>query len=705
MPHTYICFLWHMHQPFYKDLVTGEYKLPWTRMHALKDYYGMVKVLEDFPEIHQTFNLVPSMMAQIEDYASGTAADPFLRAALKPAEELTQADQEFILQYFFQANPQRMIYRYKRYGELFDAWLASGKSLTRDRRVFDNRGFRDLQVLSQLAWFDEEFLTHDPLVNSLAAKGRDFTPEDQHALGQKQTEVCGKVIPVYREFANRGQIEISTTPFYHPILPLLCDSDIAGVSHPHVPLPTRFRYPGDAKEQLQRSVSYMKERFGTAPCGLWPSEGSVSDEALHLAAESGFKWFATDNGVLGRTLQTTPDAQVTYRPYKWKQGEHEMAGLFRDHYLSDLVGFVYSRMEAGEAAHHFLDRIRENCRPILSLGRDALVPIFLDGENAWEYYHESGRPFLRELYRGITNDPGMSALTVTEALAKIEPQEIGHIFPASWIGANFDVWIGADEDNRSWEMLRQARETYDRVMDSGVAAHLPAERLNMAHEELLIAEGSDWNWWYGPEHDSANRPDFDQLYRSHLANVYTLLGLPPPDELSRPILKLSVADFQQPPTGPVKATIDGEATSYFEWLGAGVYRVEHRSGAMHGQRFFVEEMRYGSDTQSLYVRLDFVEGAATADGTETELRIGVQARGSKEPPVVVMVPLNGSSDGVECVFRRICEVRISLASVGIPASHDIRFQLSIWQNGLPMEALPPQGWVEFSTAEPTEWSV
>ncbi|MEJ7606872.1 MAG: glycoside hydrolase family 57 protein, partial [Bryobacteraceae bacterium] len=428
-----VCFLWHMHQPFYKDLVSGEYKLPWTRMHALKDYYGMVKVLQDFPEIHQTFNLVPSMMVQIAEYASGEAFDPFLRAALKPAEDLTAHEQDFILQYFFQANPSRMIYRYPRYGEIYDFWRAAGDNLPRAKRLINTQAMRDLQILSQLAWFDEEYHEHDELVRSLTQKGRDFTLDDQRQLGRKQTEVVGNVLPVYRDFAASGQIEVSTTPFYHPILPLLCDSQIAEVSHPYVPLPTRFRYPEDARHQLESARDYMRANLNLQPVGLWPSEGSVSDEALHLAAETGFKWFATDNGVLGRTLNRHADPSITYKPYLWRKDGHSMHGLFRDHYLSDLIGFVYARMGAEEAAQHFLDQIRSNCDPILRSGSDALVPIFLDGENAWEYYDRSGRTFLRELYRRITDDPRMHAITVSEALQRMPSQEINHIFPGSWI--------------------------------------------------------------------------------------------------------------------------------------------------------------------------------------------------------------------------------------------------------------------------------
>ena len=701
MQQIYLCFVWHMHQPFYKDLVSGEYKLPWTRMHGLKDYYGMVKVLEDFPSVHQTFNLVPSMMVQIEEYATGKAQDAFLRAALKPAEHLSEAEQTFILQYFFQANVARMIYRYPRYGELYNLWQSAGTNVARARQSFGVQGFRDLQVLSQLAWFDEEFLTKDADIRGLVVKGRDYSIEDQQMLGGKQTEVMGKVLPVYSEFAAKGQIEVSTTPFYHPILPLLCDSNIAEISHPYVSLPSRFQYPNDARDQLQRSREYMQQKLGRPAVGLWPSEGSVSDEVFHLAAESGFRWVATDNGVLGRTLHHGADADLTYRPYLWTQGDHEMHVIFRDHYLSDLIGFVYARMGAAEAADHFLDRIRENCHGILSSGRDALVPIILDGENAWEYYEESGRPFLRELYRRIADDPRMCALTVSEALLKVEPHKIDHIFPGSWINANFDIWIGAEEDNKAWEYLLRARMAYDRFMNSPDAATVSEDRKRLAYEELLIAEGSDWCWWYGPEHDSANRPEFDQLFRDHLANVYLALRLAPPDELSRPILKVTVNEFHQVPSGPILPIIDGEVTSYFEWLGAGIYRVNGRSGAMHGQRFFVSEMYYGSDGHNLFLRLDFVENSvSTLEGTE--LRINVQTAETSHSFTTL---LTQKQEGIEAAQGKICELCLGLAAMGIPSGHALQFQLSLWQGGLPMDALPPQGWIGFSTAEPADWAI
>ncbi len=642
---TTLCFLWHMHQPFYKDLWSGEYRLPWTRLHALKDYAGMVEILDEFPSIHQTFNLVPSMVAQIDEYASGKASDPFLDCAVARAEDLSEAQRNFVLKYFFQANVDRMISRHARYRELYEKQAR--------KEPFSARDFRDLQVLSQLVWFDEDLLARDPELIELVRQGRDFSLDGQAVMARKQQEALGRVLPAYREFSTRGQIEISTTPFYHPILPLLCDSDVAAVPHPGVPLPPRFHYPQDAREQLERARAYMLEMFGVAPVGLWPSEGSVSDHALALAYESGFTWAASDNGVLGRTLDRDPGIDVTYRPYVWRQAGREMRMIFRDHYLSDLIGFEYSRMDPRDAAGHFLDRIREN-----AAGRDALVPIILDGENAWEYYEANGRPFLRELYRRISEDPGMRALTVSEAFAKFEAEPLQGIFPGSWINANFDIWIGAEEDNRAWELLLAAHRAYDETPGVAETAH------KLAYEELLIAEGSDWNWWYGPEHGSDNRPEFDQLYRDHLANVYRALGLVVPGALSQPIIRSDqTGEIHETPQNPIRITLDGEITSYFEWMGAGRYRPDPRSGAMHGSTPPVREMFYGCDGERVAIRLD-----GTSDG------------------VTIQVEFETGMAPTEIAIGRIAEVHAPLAG------H--RFRVHVSHNSLPPATLPAQGWIE-----------
>ncbi|MBZ5595357.1 MAG: glycoside hydrolase [Acidobacteriia bacterium] len=700
MPQIYLCFLWHMHQPFYKDLVTGEYNLPWTRLHALKDYYGMVRILEEFPKVHQTFNLVPSMMQQVAEYATGKARDPFLDSAAKPAEALTDEERDLILNHFFHANPDRMIRRFPRYGELHEARRAQ-KDAAYAKMAFAAQEFRDLQVLSQLAWFDEEFLENDREIQALIQKGRNFDLADQGLMLEKQKEILGLVIPAYHWAVESGQVEISTTPYYHPILPLLCDSNIASVSHPGVPLPRRFRQPEDAAHQLRLAREFISSEFGRAPVGLWPSEGSVSDEVFDLAAKAGFEWAATDSGVLDRTIGRGSGVDGLYRPYRWTQQSRTLHVIFRDHFLSDLIGFVYSRMDSREAAGDFLARIRENCRGILAGGRDALVPIILDGENAWEYYERNGRPFLRELYRRISDATDMTALTVHEALARIPSEPLDHIFPGSWINANFDVWIGAEEDNEAWECLLDARQAYDNAQ--GVSE----ENKRLAFEELMIAEGSDWCWWYGPEHDSPDRPDFDRLYRSHLANVYRALGQQPPERLSRPILKVSVQEFHADPTGFIHPVIDGQVTSYFEWLGAGLYRADSRSGAMHGRQFLVREVHYGTDGAAAFLRVDFDRRPEEMTGG-LELRVRFLEASGLPEPVVIHVErgvTHATPPEVKVALRELLEIEVPLRLIRAQAGAPLRFQISLWQGGLPVGTLPHDGTLQLSTAEPLEWTV
>jgi hypothetical protein len=440
---------------------------------------------------------------------------------------------------------------------------------------------------------------------------------------------------------------------------------------------------------------YVAANFGVAPVGLWPSEGSVSDEALTIAAELGFEWAATDNGVLNRTLGRGVGVDGLYRPYEWQQGGHRLGMLFRDHFMSDLIGFVYSKMDAHTAAGDFLRRIRENCSGILHSGRDALVPIILDGENAWEYYHLNGRPFLRALYQQISDDSGLNAVTVRDAFKLMPPEPLDRIFPGSWINANFDVWIGAEEDNKAWTQLLRARETYES------AKSVPEDRRKLAFEELLIAEGSDWCWWYGPEHDSANRIEFDQLFRSHLANVYRFLNLTPPEELSRPILRVAVQEIATEPSGAILPVIDGEVTSYFEWIGAGSYRVDERSGSMHGKKFLVREVLYGSDGRNLFLRLDFHPGhEQELAGMEARFRVQPRdASGESSLSIQLAAEVNGE---FECVLGRILEARIPFPLIGIAERAGLRVQFSLWQSGLPMDAVPQQGWLELPTTDPAE---
>ena len=740
MPALRVIVLWHQHQPYYKDLVTGEYRLPWVRLHALKDYYGMVKLLDEFPNVHQTFNLVPSLITQMQDYVAGTAHDPFLRVAAISAKDLTVNERLFALQYLFQANPVNMIGRYPRYHELWERFRSAGDSPERAEKYFQPQDFTDLQVLSQIAWFDEFFL-EDPNIAALIKKGHAFNLEDQAFIIARQRALIGEVLPAHAVAAQQGRIELSTSPFYHPILPLVCDSNMGGISTPGLPLPAnRFHHPEDAREQLKRGLDLHQEVFGVRPVGVWPSEGSVSEEVLSIAQSLGVKWMATDEGVLGRSLGinfgrdgegrlSQQTAEKLYNIYRFESSATQMNLIFRDHTISDLVGFVYSGMPAEDAANHLIHNIKQAARPVLNQGRDAVVSVILDGENAWEYYLRSGREFLRRFYDVLQREPEVEAVTVSEAIARHKDfGKLTSLVPGSWINANFNVWIGAPEDNRSWDYLYHARNLY-----AAAAPRASEAQRKLALEELFIAEGSDWNWWYGPEHHSANDRDFDELYRKHLSNVYQALGATPPDYLAQPIGGAETRPEFTPQTSYIHPRINGDMVRYFEWMGAAVHTADHRAGAMHGKQFLVDCVHAGIDEASVYGRLDFTgkvpemdfdlvvnleSWAADAKRPRRALRVDARVdagklsswqvsspdedkpiASSERPPEEVKVALLRNFE-FKLPLAWLLAKPVASASVNAgarattPVTTLLRLRFSLWQNRLPVDALPLEGWIE-----------
>jgi alpha-amylase/alpha-mannosidase (GH57 family) len=743
MPVIRVVVLWHQHQPFYKDLVTDEYRLPWVRMHGLKDYYGMVKVLDEFPNVHQTFNLVPSLITQLQDYVAGNAQDPFLQVAAKPAQELTTAERRFALRYLFQANVVHLIGRYPRYRELWERVQGAGDAPEKAERYFQTQDFTDLQVLSQLAWFDEFFL-QEPEIAKLVQKGRGFSREDQSFIVERERTLLGTVLPAHAAAAKRGGIEISTSPFYHPILPLVCDTNAGAVSSPGLPLPhNRFRRPEDASEQLLRGLDLHEKVFGIRPVGVWPSEGSVSEEVISIAQKLGVKWMATDEEVIGRSLgvhfardnDRLPRhlAEKLYTIHRFQSGNADMHMIFRDHKISDLVGFVYSGMPAQEAANHLMHNIKQAAQPLIESGRDAMIPIILDGENAWEYYPQSGREFLRRFYDALQREPGVEAVTVSEAIARHKnTASFSSLVPGSWINANFNVWIGAPEDNRAWDYLYHAREFYEQKAPS-----VTETQRKLAFEELLIAEGSDWNWWYGPEHHSANDREFDELYRKHLSNVYQALGASPPDYLAHPIIGGGMRPALIPQTAYIYPQVSGERVRYFEWMGAAIYTADHRAGAMHGKQFLLDAAYAGINETNVFGRLDFIgqvpEGefklvinleswADDALRARRALRMDVNvvnqkiqswevanaidqsivATSGKSHYEVVLALVRSFEFGLPLNWLLASPVSSSGAKDNTPVAKRVRLRFSLWQNGLPADALPVEGWMDLLLVEEHE---
>ena len=652
-----LALLWHMHQPYYEDLATGEHILPWVRLHAIKDYWGMVALLEEFPGIRVTFNLVPSLIKQVEAFAEDRARDRHLDIGLKAAADLTPDEARWMVANGFHAPYARMIGPYPRYAQLHAARM--------ERRAFSEDDLRDLQVWHKLAWMDPDLLIRDARLASLIERDRGFSEADKTLLRQVELELLSRVVPAYREASARG-IELATSPFYHPILPLLCDSDTHQHAQPGAPKPRqRFTRPEDARLQIERAITFHEATFGSRPSGMWPPEGSVSDEAVALMGAAGLKWIATDEDILSRSLKMPMRPELLYRPYR--VGANGPVALFRDHAMSDRIGFQYQSWDAGAAAADFVEHVRAAGRRFAAAGGGevATVAVILDGENAWEYYDGGGRPFLRALYQSLSDAPDIETVTMSEAAAG-PAQTLPSIFPGSWINGDFYIWIGHRDDHRAWDQLSDARAMFDQRVNEVE----PVAR-DRALEELLIAEGSDWFWWYGDDHSSDHDADFDDLFRRHLRNAYAALGVPIPEELFATNISTGAGPDRLQPPGLLNVTLDGKDTSFLEWVGAVTPALARPGGAMHevaasAASPLIAEVRVGLSASGLCLRLAGIDLPPLIGSGAASL---VLVLGGTD---VRVVPIERSWQGVGTII----EVQVPFDRIGLAGS-DVQFAIQV----------------------------
>jgi alpha-amylase/alpha-mannosidase (GH57 family) len=663
-----LAILWHMHQPYYEDLATGEHILPWVRLHAIKDYWGMVAMLGEFPGVRVTFNLVPSLVKQVQAYAEDRAKDRHLELGLKPAADLTTDEARWMVANGFHAPYDRMIGPYPRYAELH-AYRVS-------RRAFEEADLRDLQVWHKLAWMDPDLLSRDPRLVDLVKQDRGFSEEHKRLLRQVELDVLARVVPAYREASARGQIELATSPFYHPILPLLCDSDAHQVAHPRSGKPRkRFTRPGDARLQIDRAIAFHEATFGSPPAGMWPSEGSVSNEAVAMMAAAGIEWIATDEDILSRSLEMPMRPDLLYRPYRI--GERGPVALFRDHAMSDRIGFHYQSWNADAAAADFVGQVRAAGRRFAQAGGGevATIPVILDGENAWEYYEGGGRPFLRALYRELSKADDIETVTMAEA-ARGPSRRLPSIFPGSWINGDFYIWIGHRDDHRAWDQLSDARE----VFDQRAASAAPEER-DRALEELLIAEGSDWFWWYGDDHSSDHDAEFDDLFRRHLRSAYAALGAAIPEELFATNISTAGGPERLKCPGLLTVTLDGKDTSYLEWVGAAVPALIRPGGAMHevAASRLISEVRIGTSAGGLCLRLSSNTLPSLLETGAASLSIVIAA------DQVRLLPVQKAWVAADSIV----EVEVPFARLGAGPGSDIQFAVQVRdQSDAVLESLP-----------------
>jgi alpha-amylase/alpha-mannosidase (GH57 family) len=695
-----LLFLWHHHQPDYRSPREGRALLPWVRLHATKDYLDMALHLEAHPGVHATFNFVPSLLDQLDEAAAGGRETLFDLLA-RPVESLTESERTVILSRC-SAAPRHAMERWPRYrvlGLRVARARGSGASEPTLTEILA------LECWFLLAWLDP-LLLDEPESAAAIATGGDFLEEHRDGLLALYQRIVARVIPAYRALAERGQVELSESAYYHPILPLLVDSRAARRARPEITLPSEpFTAPDDAERQIQRAFDRHALAFGTRPAGMWPPEGSVSPEAVELAARAGVRWLATDEGVLWQSLPVGErNHPVLYQPWRYRTAAGPVDFFFRDRELSDRIGFVYYHWETAEAVADFIGRLRRIAREQVVPGRRPLVSVILDGENCWENYPGDGGPFLEALYTALEAAPDIRTVTPSEVLAKSPASaELRDLHSGSWIDADFHIWIGHPEKNRAWELLARARRAL-------CEARKTPENCPTAWESLYAAEGSDWFWWFGEDHFTEDKGLFDRIFREHLQAVYERAGLSAPSWLQVAVSRFTHRpDLATQPLGFVHPTIDGRPTHFYEWYAAGRHLLGAGGGSMHRDAGIGRDLYFGYDAACFYVRLDFITNAPP--GAEYDLlldflaphpvRVMIQGLEPGARPVIcraegaVAVPMPGG----ECHIGTVLELGLPFASLGLKAGDNVDLLVQLMQGGVPVESLPAADLVRFSVPD------
>lgn len=545
-----LVLMWHMHQPDYRDYATGEYTQPWVYLHALKDYSDMAAHLERHPGMHAVVNLVPILLDQMEDYveqyATGRIRDPLLRL-LQPTEErpLTEAERQLIMERCFAANHEKMVKPYPAYKRLLELHRVFNGDAPHNLAYLSDRYFYDLLVWYHLAWTGETVRRGSELVTRLMSEGGNFKVADRRALFEFIGEVIRGIIPRYAALAEQGRVELSTTPHYHPLAPLLLDFATAREARPTMELPTASHYPGgQARVQfhIDSALESHRRRFGTEPAGIWPAEGAVCAQLVDMFGAAACAWTASSEGVLvqslraGRTIKVAEDwpaqrERCLYRPWRLRSGGPAL--FFRDDRLSDLIGFEYAKWHSRDAALNLiaeLDGIAMRAAPDTT----PLVSIILDGENCWEHYPYNGFYFLETLYAALESHPRLRTTTFKAVLdeGRHIPASLDRLVAGSWVHADFGTWIGSRDKNAAWDLLVTAKQCYDLVLNSG---RLDEGARAAAMRQLASCESSDWFWWLGDYNPPEAVEAFDRRYRANLGHLYELLKLPRPHTLDIPI--------------------------------------------------------------------------------------------------------------------------------------------------------------------------
>ncbi|OHB71079.1 MAG: hypothetical protein A2W23_04355 [Planctomycetes bacterium RBG_16_43_13] len=624
--------------------------MPWVRFHGVKDYFGMAKLLSLFPHIRCTANFSPVLLSQILDYTEGSAIDIYFSLSKKHPNELTAMERDFILNNFFMVNYENMLRPYPRYYELY--------SKVRNATLFSEQDIIDLQVWTNLVWFHPTIVEDDFILAALKKKDRNFTIDERDIVLHKQIDIMKQLIGMWKALQDRGQVELTISPFYHPILPLIPAED--------------------RDEQVKMACDIYCRLFGKLPNGMWPSEGSVSKDIIDVVSKNGIKWIATDEEILERSIGVKfnrnrgtiiDKPELLYKAYRANGINSDVSIVFRDRELSNLIGFSYKYSHPRDAAYDLISRIRAIKDTVSD--KPYIISIILDGENPWEHYSGNGVEFLSTLYGLLGDEKDIETVRISDYIDSNPPiDRIDNLYAGSWINSSFDVWAGHEEDKKAWELVNAARAAFR------TEAHKSNDnRYTHALESLYAAEGSDWFWWFGDDFSSALDIEFDALFRQHIVNVYRLAGLQIPENLYKPIKVVRRKIIFTKPWALLSVKIDGRRSDYFEWIAAGHYNLRQEFSTMsNSMGSFISDVYFGFDENNFLLRLDIEK----SDDSLHRLNVAkITVCFCK--PKNAMIELN-KFDNVS--IDDIVEASYAFSNLGFVENDEVEFYLEVEESGI-----------------------
>ena len=728
-----LAIYWHMHQPVYE--LEGTYLMPWVRLHAVKDYLDMALILEKFPNLKLNFNIVPALLDSIIDYAENNCHDIHSELTASDTESLNDEEKAFILNNFFSSKYETMIYRSENYKNLFQKRFAKDVPNIEE---FSEDEYSDLMALFNLVWIDPVHFERYPRLKELWEKQRGYTKDDRLEILDIQKQIIREIIPAYRKYIQQGRIELTTSPYYHAILPILIDvkASVKSVMTTEG-LPQSLGMLDDAKLQIRSALDRIEEVFGVRPKGIWPPELCLGPKTLNILAKEGIKWTISDEGVLSNSINfdfirdfkgNLNDPYHLLKVYTYQTKESDIDIIFRDRSIPNLINFEYAGINSEMASGDLYDKIKTIQNKLLvSPDETHLLTIASDCENCWENYQNDGRDFLENFYSLIVNDETLETVLISDYIdSDKHKKSLKKIHSGSWIDKTFQYWIGEPEKNKAWALLKKTKDDFEEFAKD----NKNNPNLAIAKRELLIAEGSDWFWWYGEPNNSGQDFVFDYMFRERLKNVYLILGLNYPEYLDTTLIRAIEVPFKHPKRN-ISPRMDGLISSNDDWYNAG--SISMLDGPVFRENKNVDKILFGCDNDNIYFRLHVNKGSGEISFidrinqfyiyTRNSVRIGERAfirlisKTDNPYPILLekfeheltltlikdtLYPIRltsvlhpnmwtlGNPDGIEIIYKEVIDIRIPFEKLGIMLGESVEFFMANTDSGVKNTYIPQE---------------